>query len=396
MSPSRLAARKFSSRRTAAGALAALVFAAACSGTDLSNVSAPDLAPTAPARRSISAATTPAVRLFMGSGNMCVLDPAGASKCWGRNNDGQLGNAGTSDVLTPTPIGGGLSFAMLGVGDNASCGVTTSGAAYCWGADQERWPWQNDYRLLPRAVSGNGLFTQVLPNGYDACGISTTGVASCWLAILTDVYTPQAVPNAPTFVDLVAGGQFQCGRASSGQVSCWGFNASGQIGNGTTGGQNVPVSAIGGARRFITIAAGFAHACGLDLGGTAYCWGLNFSGALGDGTLVDRNVPTRVATTLRFTKIAAGNTTTCALTAAGAAYCWGNGYQGQVGNGVEGIATTPVAVQGGLIFRDIVAGGLNSCCVTYHAQIYCWGYKQYGEFHDGTKSQHDTPYLLPL
>ena len=57
---------------------------------------------------------------------------------------------------------------------------------------------------------------------------------------------------------------------------------------------------------------------------TAYCWGANGSGQLGDGTTNMSAVPVLVATDLRFVQIATGNDETCALTSEGAAYCWGS------------------------------------------------------------------------
>src|SRR5439155_24488068 len=61
----------------------------------------------------------------------------GAAYCWGFNSGGQLGDGTTTDRFSPTPVAGGVTFAALSAGNNGAgghtCGVTTSGAAYCWG-----------------------------------------------------------------------------------------------------------------------------------------------------------------------------------------------------------------------------------------------------------------------
>ena len=72
-----------------------------------------------------------------------------------------------------------------------------------------------------------------------------------------------------------------------------------------------------------TLAAGDIHTCALDTRGTAYCWGQNAEGQLGDGSTVARSVPKRVATSLRFVSITAGGPHSCGLTDTGIAYCWG-------------------------------------------------------------------------
>jgi alpha-tubulin suppressor-like RCC1 family protein len=379
------------SRRTAI-ILATMALAAACTETDPSRISG--LEPAA-VRRVV--ASTPSVRLFMRFGGICSLNAAGTALCWGRNDDGQIGDGSTTDRTVKTPIGGGLAFADLALNDRGTCGLTTAGAAYCWGDDKERTPWQVDYRLLPRVVPGNDVFTVLTSSDQEGCGVTTLGETKCWQLLWTDVLAPQTVPGAPLFLSLTGGSGHECGLVATQLAYCQGSNNFGQVGNGSSGYVNVPLTAIGNGRRFISLSAGYYHTCAVDLGGTVYCWGSNFFGQVGNGTtsqIVD--VPTRVATTLRFTKVVGGNSHTCGLTTAGAAWCWGNGYQGELGNGAIGQQSTPVAVQGGIVFRDIAAGGGNTCGVTYHGQVYCWGDNSYGQLLNGTKNDASTPMLLPM
>lgn len=72
--------------------------------------------------------------ISVGDDFACGLTAAGAAYCWGRN-EGQLGNvaSGTGFVYTPAAVAGGLSFASISAGSRHACGVTTNGAAYCWG-----------------------------------------------------------------------------------------------------------------------------------------------------------------------------------------------------------------------------------------------------------------------
>jgi alpha-tubulin suppressor-like RCC1 family protein len=56
--------------------------------------------------------------------------------CWGRGGEGQLGNGlfdPISHGMKPQPVRGGLTWSLMAAGGLHSCGVTTTGVAYCWG-----------------------------------------------------------------------------------------------------------------------------------------------------------------------------------------------------------------------------------------------------------------------
>ena len=85
-----------------------------------------------------------------------------------------------------------------------------------------------------------------------------------------------------------------CGITPDGAAYCWGWNAYGQLGDGTTTNNLTPV-AVSGGLTFASVSPDLHHTCGLTTAGVAYCWGDNQHGQLGDGTLAWSNVPVRVA-----------------------------------------------------------------------------------------------------
>lgn len=129
---------------------------------------------------------------------------------------------------------------------------------------------------------------------------------------------------------------------------------------------------------FIRMSAGDKHSCGLTADGTAWCWGANSHGQIGDGTTTPRSDPTRISTSSKFTTISAGYAHTCALTADGAAYCWGWNDLLQSGASVRGTnQLTPIAVPGGLQFTSIAPTVNGTCATTAAGNVYCWGHIQY-------------------
>ena len=147
---------------------------------------------------------------------------------------------------------------------------------------------------------------------------------------------------------------------------------------------------------FKSLAVGFNHICGIGTDSRAYCWGDNSSGELGIGTIDDRlHTPAAIVSSQNFTAVAAGYDFTCALTSAGAAICWGLNYLGSVGSGsVATLLPTPTNVIGGVTFTAISAGNGNTVCgVTTTSDVWCWGQNDLGQLGNGTSDAlpHPTP-----
>ena len=84
--------------------------------------------------------TPAAAAIASGSGHACLLRD-GQAYCWGDDSDGELGNNTTKSApqTTPVPVytGGALSgvtLSQISTGSNVTCALSTTGAAYCWGA----------------------------------------------------------------------------------------------------------------------------------------------------------------------------------------------------------------------------------------------------------------------
>ena len=104
---------------------------------------------------------------------------------------------------------------------------------------------------------------------------------------------------------------------------------------------------VGDGRTYTTLAPDQRFTCGLVAGGSAYCWGLNDYGQLGDGTVVTRYTSQLVSGSLNFVSITTGGWHACGRTATGATYCWGYNAHGEVGTGVftQGSNWTPKPVK---------------------------------------------------
>lgn len=311
----------------------------------------------------------PFVALASGESHNCALDEIGSAYCWGSNGAGRLGvSGGPRD--TPVPVRGGMTFTIIVAGGAHSCGVTADSIAYCWGSNGSG---QLGTRALtgdcngtcsttPVRVEGTLRFTHLAAGGAHTCGITPSGAAYCWGAnaagqlgsgYFDATPLPVLVSGGHRFRAISAGAAFTCALRMDGLPFCWGLNDRGQLGAETpqvscqlanTSCSARPV-AVQTTVRFRRIATGTQHACGLSDEGVALCWGGNSSGQLGNGAVFARSVPQFVQGNLRFTAIAAGAEHTCALSVEATVYCWGDNFRFQLGNGGNGLRSpSPIAV----------------------------------------------------
>jgi hypothetical protein len=129
--------------------------------------------------------------------------------------------------------------------------------------------------------------------------------------------------------------------------------------------------------RFNSLTAAASHTCAIDRTGTAWCWGANNHGQLGDGTTTDRSAPVQVKTAAKFTSLAAGGAdTTCGLATDGHAWCWGANTDGQVGTGPAEMGKDvlePAAVSDGHAFASLHLGPKSACGIDTDKKTWCWG-----------------------
>jgi alpha-tubulin suppressor-like RCC1 family protein len=93
----------------------------------------------------------------------------------------------------------------------------------------------------------------------------------------------------------VAGTSFTSAVKKDGTAWTWGANLCGQLGDGTTTYRSSPVSVSGGGTTWCDISSGANHTAAVKTDGTAWTWGRNTCGQLGDGSVVNRSSPVALA-----------------------------------------------------------------------------------------------------
>ena len=245
--------------------------------------------------------------LAVGVTHACVLDPAGASWCWGLNDRGQVGDGTTKP--RPKPVKAKAATAVkLVASDGYTCALLAAGGVSCWG---------RSHGTAGDALNPEGLV-----------------VAST---------KPRPIAGLEQATDLVATGDFACALLAGGAVSCWGENDHGQLGDGTVTGHSTPaVVALPAASQVIATAN---HACVIAAAdGSVLCWGRGDDGQIGDGAFEERHTPDPVATPALAARLYGGASGhwTLALGMDGSAFAWGRNQYGQLGDRSTNDAALPV------------------------------------------------------
>jgi alpha-tubulin suppressor-like RCC1 family protein len=340
-----------------------------------------------------------------GMHHTCAVLGTGLIKCWGSDEDGQLGDGAINNNQATAVDVSGLSsgVAAMAAGSSHSCALLDSGAVKCWGRDsygQLGDGGTNTDQSTSVDVSGFSTGVTDISAGSDhTCAVFDTGAVKCWGrdsygqlgdgGTNTSKSTPVDVSGLSSGVVAISAGNYHtCALLNTGAVKCWGRDSYGQLGDGGTNtNQSTPVEVSGLSLGVAAISAGGSHTCALLDTGAVKCWGTDSYGQLGDGVdLVEQSTPVDVSgLSSGVAAIAAGNNHTCAILDSGAAKCWGYGARGQRGDGVTNTTQpTPVDVSGLSSGGTAISAGYNHTCALFDTDsVKCWGDDGYGQLGDG-------------
>ena len=270
--------------------------------------------------------------LQSGALHTCATGSDGNVYCWGGNAYGQLGLGDTATRTRPTAVPSNMRPASMGY--YQSCNSSGSGGAnQCGGRSGS----SASYSLTPvaRMMPPGAQSYFVTAGGYQTCGyvifpptgpsqqlkqIDCSGISgsvtinagvtlgTLWVAdgYACNNYASQggmqcfgsngygqwgtsstsSPSSTGTYAPTAFGSTFTCSSSS-----CAGSNSNGELGNGGASVSfGTPATISGGSMSGIAVSQGGSHVCGIR-GGIAYCWGLNTSGQLGNGTKTSSNVP---------------------------------------------------------------------------------------------------------
>jgi alpha-tubulin suppressor-like RCC1 family protein len=225
-------------------------------------------------------------------------------------------------------------------GADHTCAAMQGGGAMCWGG-----------------------------NAYGDLGIGEYGSAFTATDVvnLTEEVLFLAADGYYTDYDQAYG--HTCAALASGQVKCWGVN----WGSGDYSLSPVIIGGLTGT--MLALEAGDTFTCAVTSGGKVKCWGRNDYGQLGDGTMIDRNLPADViGLESNVSGLGLGDLYACVVTELGNIYCWGGSFN-RLGTGDSAFRPVPLPLKGLAEEASQLAAGFRQACVVSEAGgVKCWGW----------------------
>ncbi|GEM_PF-2277589 len=343
--------------------------------------------------------------------------PPGVVWAWGSNIADQLGNVTTTYGGNPTPLRAGELSDVVAVAAGSDFGLALKkdGSVWAWG--------DNRYGELgggsgPRGaavrVRGLSRIRAIAAGGGHSLALRDDGTVWAWGnnccgqigADGGNSPTPLRVNGLADVVAVAAGSLFSLALRADGTVWAWGANESGQLGRGVfdtypSPGRPTPAP-VQGLSGVTAIAAGTTHALALKPDGTAWAWGNNRFGQLGDGSTATSALPVQVQGLASVVALAGGSSHSLALRADGTVWAWGWNSYGQLGNGSVASSPYPAQVRG---LRDVVAisaGGFldtlyvsagHSLALRRDGTLWSWGANRSGQLGSGVTNR--IPNMLP-
>lgn len=272
-----------------------------------------------------------ASQLSVGRSHSCVVLSDGTGWCWG------LGYK-----RSPSHLNGLVNIKQISAGTRTGAAVLNNGTVKYWSTGNS-----------PILKSGITTAIQISTGVHETCAVLANGTVSCWPTSSSS--SPKPVANLSNVKQVSAGFEHSCAVLKDGTARCWGYNHLGQLGNGMTNryGTVVGVVQVQGLNNVKQISAGYDYSCALLSNGTVKCWGSNFSGKLGNGTLSSGAVVLADKTQ--------NTSRTCAVLQNGSVQCWGQG------------SSSPKTISQLSNVLEIGIGLTFMCALLKDGTLVCWG-----------------------
>jgi len=325
------------------------------------------------------------ISIFLGAWHSSAITLNGKVFMWGNISSGRIGD-NESFVNRPNKIlpfeltscfslTEGDKITLLSLGDSHSSALSSNGRVFTWGGNQS-------------GELGDGSTDQK--------------------NIPTEITTKFSLSDEDKIISISLGATHSSALSSKGKVFTWGWNKYGQLGNDSVNDQIVPTEitskfTISKGDKIISLTLGGYHSSFLTSSGRVFLWGENSYGQLGDDSINNRNVPTEITSKFKLSEddkiifLSLGNRHSSALSSKGRVFTWGYNENGQLGDGTTLNRIIPTEINsnlklsGGEKIISISLGNYHSSLISSNGTIFTFGSNQYGQLGYGDSKDRHFP-----
>ncbi len=380
--------------------------------------------------------------MAVGAAHACARFGDGSLRCWGANNQGQLGSNGVAGAQGPAWANG---FVQHDFGRRHACATRADGTAWCWGANDFGQMGVGSFESSQAAsqVSGLAQATHVAVGGDHSCALVTGGKVHCWgrndrgqlgsgkapskpltptQAATRQSFRPKAaaIAGLGDAGSLLLDGDHSCTRRGDSTLICWGLSdyplpalVQPPPPPDPNAGPDAPAPdpdlveafknhekatskiavAVAGLGSVAQIGCGSAHSCARLSDGSVNCWGANDKGQLGNGNR-DSYKAIAAAGIKDAIELAVGADFSCVRDKQGGVSCWGANDKGQLGTGATTATGKAAAIATLVKVHALQIGEAFACATLEDRRLMCWGANNYGQLADGTQKPARQPKLI--
>ncbi len=310
----------------------------------------------------------------------------------------------------------------IALGHRSTCFLGANNSRWCIGEDAGIGTPTNVAPFVPRRIVGEDGWTSLVLGYSDSYGLRDTSLEE-WnddaaptiidatpasetieidtfdTAITTStgivVYDGATIPG--TWVSASAGNGFACGVQSGGTLWCWGTSNQNCLGQQLADGTVIAAPAqVGVATDWASASVGDGLGCAIKTDHTVWCWGAaNYTGT---NTVDTMGTPTQISADTDWTGVRVRWQHGCAFKANGVVQCWGADIYGLDLSDESMYVAVPSDAVSGVTFAQFEMGGHHFCAIPNGSTAWrCWGWNAAGQLGNGDDGDRfDYSSALPL
>jgi alpha-tubulin suppressor-like RCC1 family protein len=337
------------------------------------------------------------------SGQTIAISTDGTLWGFGQNNYGQLGDGTYIDKASFVQIGTDSNWDKISSGYGFTIALKTDGTLWAWGLNSynqlgdgtnvnKNYPIQIGTDTDWETISSGYYHTLVTKTDKTLWGFGYNTFGQIGFGNTSVITEPTQIGTDSNWESISSGNFHNLAIKSNKSLWAWGINDFGELGDGTSVDKNSPIQ-IGSSLDWEKISCGSDYfSLGIKTDGTLWSWGSNHYGQLGDGTLVNKNVPQQIGNETNWRDIFGGIRDSHAIKTDGTLWSWGSNEYGQLGNGSNVNENVPLQIGADLWLRIVSYG--HSLVLKNDGSLWSYGANFYGEIGDGTTTHRSTPFNI--